>query len=73
MLKTLTISALGMAEMCRELQALGRAGSVAGSGVLVERLGGEFDRVRQALELEITRIKGTADPEEKAQGSWGGA
>ena len=60
MLKTLTISALGMAEMCRELQGLGRAGSVATSGVLVERLGGEFDRVRQELDLDASKSQRTA-------------
>jgi PAS domain S-box-containing protein len=44
-----TIGALGMAELCGALQTLGRAGSVAEAGPLVEQLSVEFNRVQQAL------------------------
>ncbi len=56
-----------MAETCRELQALGHEGSVAGSGVLVERLGGEFDRICKALDLEASKIQGTARPNDQVE------
>ena len=61
------VGALRMAELCQELQALGRAGSVDGAGVSVERLGGEFDRVRQALDLEVSKIRGTEVPQDRDQ------
>jgi hypothetical protein len=38
-----------MAELCGALQTLGRAGSVAEAGPLVEQLSVEFNRVQQAL------------------------
>jgi two-component system sensor histidine kinase/response regulator len=44
-----TIGALGMADLCRALQTLGRSGSVIGTGPLVEQLSTEFDRVQQAI------------------------
>jgi HPt (histidine-containing phosphotransfer) domain-containing protein len=43
------LGALAMADLCRELQGLGRAGSTAGSPALVAQLVDEFERVRQAL------------------------
>jgi signal transduction histidine kinase/CheY-like chemotaxis protein/HPt (histidine-containing phosphotransfer) domain-containing protein len=51
------IGALSMAELCRELQALGRAGTVVGAGVLIEQLACEFDRVRHALDQECLALR----------------
>ena len=49
------IGALGMAELCRQLQTLGLTGTVAGAAGVVEELEGEFDRVRRALAQECSK------------------
>ena len=54
-----SMGAMVMSEICRTLQEMGRVGTVTGSEILAKRLQGEFDRVRQALELEVSKIQGT--------------
>lgn len=57
------VGALTMAELCKELQELGRSGKVEGAVELVEQLGTEFDRVREALDLEVSKLYGSAGKE----------
>jgi HPt (histidine-containing phosphotransfer) domain-containing protein len=52
------VGALGMAELCQELQVLGRAGSIVAAPPLVEQLACEFERVRQALAQECQSTSG---------------
>ncbi len=54
------VGALTMAELCKELQELGRSGKVGGAVELVEQLCAEFDRVREVLELEVSKLHGSA-------------
>ncbi len=58
------IGALDMRKLCSELPTLGHGGSVDGTGDLVERLTGEYDRVRSALELEVSKIQESGKPGE---------
>jgi signal transduction histidine kinase/CheY-like chemotaxis protein/HPt (histidine-containing phosphotransfer) domain-containing protein len=55
-----SVGALGMAALCRALQELGRAGSVAGAALYAEQLVGEFARVQQALAQECPQLRGSS-------------
>jgi len=44
-----------MAECCRELEHLGRQGSLAGAEALLARIDDEYPRVKAALAVERTR------------------
>ncbi len=46
------LGALAMAAACREVEELGRSGSVIGVEPLLTRIEGEFSRVRRALDVE---------------------
>ncbi len=52
-----SLGALGMAEACKELEALGRSGAAGGTleGPLT-RLEEEFGRARAALEIEASPV-----------------
>ena len=62
-----SVGALVMSELCQTLQEMGRKGTVDGSEILAERLQGEFDRVRQALDLEVSKIKGTGKANDQVE------
>jgi CheY-like chemotaxis protein/HPt (histidine-containing phosphotransfer) domain-containing protein len=47
------LGALGMADLCRQLEALGDASAPAGAAALIDRLEQEFGRVRSALEARL--------------------
>jgi HPt (histidine-containing phosphotransfer) domain-containing protein len=49
------MGALRMAEVCEDLQEMGRSGDLSGASELVEQLEAEFGRVRQALEAELSK------------------
>ena len=53
-----TLGASGMFELCKQLEAMGRAGSTAEAPALVSRIEGEFERVRAALEIERQLCEG---------------
>jgi hypothetical protein len=42
-----------MADLCRQLEALGDASAPAGAAALIDRLEQEFGRVRSALEARL--------------------
>ena len=46
---SITFGALSLGEMAKELEALGRAGDLAGLQERVDRLAAEYERVQQAL------------------------
>ena len=62
-----SVGALVMSELCQTLQEMGRKGTVDGSEILAERLQGEFDRVRQALDHEVSKIKGTGKANDQVE------
>lgn len=47
-----TLGASAMFELCKQLEAMGRAGTTAEAPALVSQIEGEFERVRAALEIE---------------------
>jgi HPt (histidine-containing phosphotransfer) domain-containing protein len=49
---SLNLGARRMGEICRQLQALGEAGTVEGAVELVEELEREFDRVKRELAVD---------------------
>jgi hypothetical protein len=49
------MGALRMAEICENLQELGRSGDLSGASGLIEQLETEFARVQQALEAELSQ------------------
>lgn len=49
------IGATRLAELCRELEALGRAAALGSGRELLERIETEFESVRHALGVELTR------------------
>jgi HPt (histidine-containing phosphotransfer) domain-containing protein len=49
------IGATRLAELCRELEALGRAAALGSGREMLERIEAEFDNVRHALGVELTR------------------
>ena len=51
-----SIGALGMADLCATLQALGRRGAVTEAAPLVEQLVGEFSRVRHTYTTAATSL-----------------
>ena len=55
------IGALGMAELCRELQLLGRNRAIDGVKSYVEQLAREFGKVREELEREVAATPSLSD------------
>ncbi len=53
-----TVGASGMFELCKQLEAMGRAGTTAEAQALVSQIEGEFERVRAALEIERQLCQG---------------
>jgi HPt (histidine-containing phosphotransfer) domain-containing protein len=53
-----TLGASGMFELCKQLEAMGRAGTTAEAPALVSQIVGEFERVRAALEIERQLCEG---------------
>jgi PAS domain S-box-containing protein len=53
-----TLGASGMFELCKQLEAMGRAGTTAEAPALVSQIEGEFERVRAALEIERQQCEG---------------
>ncbi|WP_017715148.1 response regulator [Kamptonema formosum] len=53
-----TLGASGMFELCKQLEAMGRAGTTAEAPALVSQIEGEFERVRAALEIERQLCEG---------------
>ncbi len=49
------IGATSLAELCRELEALGRAAALGSARELLDRIETEFDNVRHALGVELAR------------------
>jgi HPt (histidine-containing phosphotransfer) domain-containing protein len=57
------LGAWGMAELCRQIQTLGRAGSMAETGDLLYRLEAEFQGAARTLQEEKDRLaRGAARP-----------
>jgi PAS domain S-box-containing protein len=52
---SLTMGANGLAQLCGELEAMGRVGTTAGAGELVEQLEPEYNRVVSVLKLKHPR------------------
>jgi PAS domain S-box-containing protein len=50
-----TFGAQPLAELCRELEAIGRQGQLEGAARLLERVEEELDRVRKGLEAVVAR------------------
>ena len=46
------VGALPLSALCKELEAIGRAGSVAGATEQLSQIETEYDRVKQVLEAE---------------------
>lgn len=51
-----SIGATALAELCRDLEYMGRDGSIAGADVLVARIDAIFPRVCEQLAVELDRI-----------------
>ncbi len=62
-----SVGALVMSGLCRALQEMGRGGKVTGSEILAERLQEEFDRVCQALDLEVSKFQGTGKANDQVE------
>ena len=54
---SVTIGATPVAQLCVALEAIGRAGTTAGTQVLVKQLQAEYERLEVALQLELERGK----------------
>ena len=50
---SLTIGALGMADICKQLESLGTAHSVVGATEQLARLEHEFERVKKEINKEV--------------------
>ena len=49
------LGALRLSGFCKDLEIIGRSGDLQGAQELMERAEAEFERVRTALELEISK------------------
>lgn len=51
------LGALGVSELCRELETMGRSGTLEGARALLARLEGEYGKVRAALERHRAMLR----------------